>query len=256
MQHDEVAALLLEFAAGRLAGDQAAAVREHLDSCRECQEVLRINDLVRHEVSEYGEALFSEHPTTDDLVTFAIASDEFTMARIATIDAHVRICSDCQHKVQTIRQVDEERRPRSANQVTVSAGSLLILPSPAAMTAENMPSVSLGADAASLSILILPRPDSTGEPDPTAMQRSDIYRSLPLESVSGNQQMLVSIRALRDQKEKLTHLTSVSDLIDRQSGIFRFNLPTEALEPGEYEIELINPVDKSVAYSARFAIAV
>ncbi len=103
MDHEQASLLIPDLVAGRLAGEQAAAVERHLGECAGCRDTAALHRSFRGEIESFGEHLFSDHPPADLLVAFALASARVGGGDSAPIGAHVRACPTCQVEVASIR---------------------------------------------------------------------------------------------------------------------------------------------------------
>jgi anti-sigma factor RsiW len=109
--HEEIAALLDEFAAGGLSPDAAERVGAHVAACEECRRAVETMRGLREEAAVHGEALLDGHPSADELADFALQPDGAAPPRLA---AHVRACPTCAHEFTVTERARATAGLRSA----------------------------------------------------------------------------------------------------------------------------------------------
>lgn len=106
MDHKTTMTLLGDAVSDRLSEADAQAVEAHVATCDECESVFATMQGVSHEVAAQGRALFTPHPTPDDLVSFAMGSPQLGPDRRTGVDAHVRACPSCTAEMALARDTD------------------------------------------------------------------------------------------------------------------------------------------------------
>lgn len=104
MDHEEAKLVLADLVSGRLGPEEAGRVRDHVASCAECRETAATLSAVGEEVRAHGQALFEPHPTSDEIVRYAMGKDELAAGDLARIGAHLRACPTCSHEVKVTRE--------------------------------------------------------------------------------------------------------------------------------------------------------
>lgn len=289
MTHDEALPHLTELAAGRLSEPLAAAVRAHAEGCEDCGRVLEAARAIQAEVQEHGAALFSEHPAPDDLSRWAIAPRELATTALANVGGHVRACPTCAHEAALARAaaasawqralpswlaVAGERgawlkpalavlalllvwpayqglielpRTRAALERSMSpVAPAPIAPAPAAPWSGAAKTLVLaGASRAVGDVAeIVPEP---GQPLVPVLLDVDLSAHAPGES-------LVVIVKRRDGPEVWQHRATVGAGWDAAARVASLLVPTTAMPPAEYVLELRVPSGTPI-FSARFRVA-
>jgi hypothetical protein len=106
MSHEEIAPHVSDFAMGRLEGPAGERVRAHIESCRECRELLDVARRIDERVRSEGEALFESHPTAVEIAGWAVGDAPGDRERF---ERHVRQCSSCSADLMTARRLARRR---------------------------------------------------------------------------------------------------------------------------------------------------
>ncbi len=95
--------LLSACAAGHLDEDETKHVRAHADECRECTAFLRVDTLLRSAIDQHGAAVFTPHPSSDDLVSAIVLDGRLDGAARAGIETHLAVCGACRADADLVR---------------------------------------------------------------------------------------------------------------------------------------------------------
>ncbi|GJM45466.1 MAG: hypothetical protein DHS20C21_23080 [Gemmatimonadota bacterium] len=95
-------------ALGRLEGEAARAVDGHAAECPECRDRLSLLRSLRAAFLEMGEALVSEHPTSNRLVAWVERPDAIEESERRRLEAHLTLCASCEEDVARVRAVGAE----------------------------------------------------------------------------------------------------------------------------------------------------
>ena len=106
MEHETVAPLLSDLMTAQLDAARASSAWAHVAACDGCQAVLKAMRQVRDAIAAEGEAVFSAHPSSDDIVRFALADPELPTHVLARIGTHLRLCGSCRAEVDLTRRAD------------------------------------------------------------------------------------------------------------------------------------------------------
>src|SRR5262245_55700874 len=107
MNHETASILLSDYVLGRLSPEEADDVREHLADCGSCRGVAETMRRVEVQVEMHGEGLFSDHPPSETLSTFAAGGDGLSTTHLAAVAAHVQACPTCGDELSLIRDSRE-----------------------------------------------------------------------------------------------------------------------------------------------------
>ncbi len=108
MEHREVIDLLDEYLLDRLPEDRVVEIRAHLEGCSECRDVYSAGGKLQAQMMEHGEAFFSNHPESEELVTFAQDPAMLLPARRMEVEAHLVACPVCHQCVEMTRGANQE----------------------------------------------------------------------------------------------------------------------------------------------------
>jgi hypothetical protein len=95
MDHEAASLLISDWVAQRLSAESATDVATHIAGCAECRGVAESLVAVRGEVAEHGDALWSPHPSADDLARYVSGAATLATDELARLGAHVRACATC-----------------------------------------------------------------------------------------------------------------------------------------------------------------
>jgi len=108
MKHERAAELLTEFLQGRIKGQDAGAISEHVRDCAECASTAETFRLLKAGAAgepEGGPAENpqSQHPTTEEIATFSIVPGRLGEAALLRMREHVESCGTCAEEVEITR---------------------------------------------------------------------------------------------------------------------------------------------------------
>jgi len=95
VEHEIAEHLLEDWSAGRLPAERALEVEAHARACRECGPHADLLRAIRREISAHGEALFTPHPSADELAHLALEAETLPAVEAARLGAHLRACPSC-----------------------------------------------------------------------------------------------------------------------------------------------------------------
>lgn len=105
--HDEMLLRIADLAMGRIAAEEAAAIRAHVVSCDECGRQMRTYEIVAEVVREEAVSA-AHHPGADELVAFALRSGGSATETAAEITAHLDSCAGCREEVEIVRGAEAD----------------------------------------------------------------------------------------------------------------------------------------------------
>lgn len=95
MDHQTAELLLTDLVTGKLESPMTEEVKNHVQDCPQCGKLVTDLEAIRVQVSQHGEALFTEHPSADELAGFVLVRDELSTAELARIRLHLAACPGC-----------------------------------------------------------------------------------------------------------------------------------------------------------------
>lgn len=113
MNHQEAVPLLSDLLADRVEEPGASAAWAHVAECPECRQVLTTLHEVRAAVAAEGRRLFSRHPSTDEIVRFAVGDPPLGDGDAVRMEHHLKACTECRNEVELTRRADEATRSES-----------------------------------------------------------------------------------------------------------------------------------------------
>lgn len=102
-QHEEYRKYLGEFAVGELDSASRAEVGDHVESCPICQDWLAGYHLIELALAERARADTGEHPTSEEIVRFALVPPSAVGVGLGPVARHVRDCRPCSVEVDLCR---------------------------------------------------------------------------------------------------------------------------------------------------------
>jgi hypothetical protein len=108
LNHDTAAPLLLAFTEGHLGEEEARGVRAHADACGACANVLRVDALLRADVERHGDAYFTPHPASADLVSAVLLDGRLGGEAREEIARHMTACTSCREEANLVRGATAE----------------------------------------------------------------------------------------------------------------------------------------------------
>ena len=102
MNHRETIALLHDYFIEALDAVQRRAVEEHLASCEECMELADVSRSLR----DAAKAKAQGHPTSMEIVGFAMHKTDMQAEQLKEIESHLDDCESCSDEVQRIREIE------------------------------------------------------------------------------------------------------------------------------------------------------
>jgi len=108
VNHENTFPLLSDLLAGAVPEPEAAGAWAHVADCEECRNALTAAHRVRSAIAREGAGIFSEHPSSHDIVRWAQADEELPIAEVARIGNHVRSCETCRREVDLTRRADAD----------------------------------------------------------------------------------------------------------------------------------------------------
>ncbi len=290
MDHSQASQVLSEYSTGSLDSERAAELEAHLGTCAECRDALATLEGIRAEVRDHGSALFTPHPSPEELAALALAPAEVAGEARAAVERHVRACPTCGREVTLARKAGATawRRALPARLVRPDEGPItgwlravpalvavalaypayqgwVELPreraraarepvtSPAEPIAPRAPAWSGAAKA-----LVLSGP-TRGEDAPPAVRPEPGQPYLPLvlavdpEALSRLDRATVAIHRAGGALA-WSHEARVASLWDPRNRVASLLVPLSALPPAEYRLELRAPAPPVVLFTARFRV--
>ena len=112
MRHSEAEIVLVDYAAGDLAGERRRALEDHLSRCPRCREWLATYRLYDAVLSPGGEG--PDHPDAEVAARLAAAPESLPRRRRAALESHLESCGACRTEVALARQAVEHARTGGA----------------------------------------------------------------------------------------------------------------------------------------------
>lgn len=106
MTHRDVIPLLPDLMEARLDEGLAGPAWAHVAACVECRQAITAMYQVGRAVADVGAAVFATHPSSHDLVRFALVDPDLTTPELARLGDHVRGCDECRDAVALTRDAE------------------------------------------------------------------------------------------------------------------------------------------------------
>ena len=146
INHDEALELLPDLLQDRLDEPSRARLREHLEDCRECSDAKTTLELLVT-ASPGSDDAYAHHPTSEEIVAFALDEPSLSADRKKSISKHVQSCLSCRREIEATREADRMVEPVLAHDESTS---------PARKGADRWSWAALAAAAALVSALAYP----------------------------------------------------------------------------------------------------
>ncbi|PYT14701.1 MAG: hypothetical protein DMF51_08045 [Acidobacteria bacterium] len=190
MTHDEAVLLLPDLSHDRLDAGVAAQARSHLSTCTECRATAetyeRLLGAPRSDSSRSGAA----HPSSAEIVRFALRSDDLQTEDLARLASHLRSCPGCAADVRLTREAESAGRAGWLRNLLGNALALLDVRRPALAAAV----------ATGLAVAVMGYPAFLG-----------LYR-LPRAAGDAERARQAEARAQSDEQARMRQLTEAYDL--------------------------------------------
>lgn len=103
MEHEEAQRLLADRSHGRLAEAVQRDLAAHLSACGKCGSLSETYEMLR---ASLATAAVAEHPTSEEIVAYALRSGDLTGEDLARLAAHARACDPCAGEVAAVAEAD------------------------------------------------------------------------------------------------------------------------------------------------------
>jgi hypothetical protein len=95
-----------ELLRGQLTGDEAVATARHVEGCETCQALARAYELVGAALDEEVRSRTEGHPSSEQLVTYALRLAALAPDERESLAAHLVVCSECTRQAETVRHAE------------------------------------------------------------------------------------------------------------------------------------------------------
>jgi hypothetical protein len=122
MTHRDVMPLLSDLLTNQIGEPDATAAWTHVASCIECRQAVTAMHEVRAAVARGGVHLFEAHPTSQEIVLFALNDPTLSDDERNTIEAHIAECPTCSDEVLLTRRAESATRSGPGGPISVPGG--------------------------------------------------------------------------------------------------------------------------------------
>jgi len=106
MNHRDVVPLLSDLLSNQVAEPQATEAWGHVASCAECRQAVTAMHEVRAALARRGAEVFDAHPTSREIVEFALDDPGLTPEVRARVEGHLAECPACSEEVLITRRAE------------------------------------------------------------------------------------------------------------------------------------------------------
>jgi len=263
MEHREACILLTDYVKGSLSEQQRAAVEAHVETHPECRDTVDFLKGMDQDLAAYSDVLLHDHPSADDLVTYAVAEIIPLPGSRENIADHVKECVSCFKEIQKIRSIYSElvqnKSPRRGRVIYLiaAAAAVICFGMLYAVTEKNDPGEPWSGATPIVQIMGVTRSADV----PTVLVDEDVPQ-LPMiilwdpwqsRSDSPNYPVVVTIVSLETEQIVWELETNAVDLWNASTEICSMLLPVSRVGFGDRELT-ITTADGNELFTGRFCL--
>ncbi len=124
MTHRDVVPLLSDLLSNLVPEPQATEAWSHVGTCAECRQAVTAMHEVRAAVARGGANVFEAHPTSRDIVSFALEDPALSAEERSKIEAHVAQCASCSDEILLTRRAEAATRRPGPGPISIPGSAI------------------------------------------------------------------------------------------------------------------------------------